>query len=75
MAKIEENIRNKTAKIGVIGLGYVGMPLAMAFAEAGLRVLGFDMQQDKTEAIKRGKYPIPGIDVKRLDSLVHSGFF
>ena len=75
MAKIEENIRNKTATIGIIGLGYVGMPMAMAFAEAGFRVLGFDMQQDKIDALNRGKCHVVGIDDKRLDSLLHGGYF
>ena len=75
MARIEENIRDKTAKIAVIGLGYVGMPLAVSFAEVGFRVLGFDIQRAKTEAINRCKPPIPNIDMKQLDSLVRGGFF
>ena len=75
MAKIEDNIRDKSAKIGIIGLGYVGMPLAIAFAEAGFRVLGFDILQAKVDAINRGKSPLANIDSKSLDSLVHSGSF
>ncbi len=43
MPGLEEKIKNKTAKLGVVGLGYVGLPLALAFTEAGFKVLGFDV--------------------------------
>src|SRR5262249_25108304 len=42
-----EAIKKRTAKVGVIGLGYVGLPLALAFSEAGFRVLGFDVDPRK----------------------------
>ena len=42
----EQKIKDKSALVAIVGLGYVGLPLAVAFAEAGLRVLGFDVQQD-----------------------------
>lgn len=40
MLKLKQKLHNKSAKIGIVGLGYVGLPLAVAFAEAGLKVLG-----------------------------------
>lgn len=47
--------RERTAVIGIIGLGYVGLPLALRFSEAGFRVIGLDIDQDKTSAINSGK--------------------
>jgi len=72
MTKIEEKIQNKTAKIGIIGLGYVGMPLAIAFAEAGFKVVGFDAQQAKVDAVNKGKSDIADIADERLAPLLAS---
>lgn len=47
--------RSKEAIIGVVGLGYVGLPLCLAFAKAGARVIGFDTNAEKTESINEGK--------------------
>lgn len=48
-------VNSKQAKIGIVGLGYVGLPLALRFAEAGFKVLGFDIDPVKTEAIAQGR--------------------
>ncbi|MFZ9880004.1 MAG: NAD(P)-binding domain-containing protein, partial [Phycisphaerales bacterium] len=48
-------IENCEAKIGVIGLGYVGLPLAHALHQGGLPILGFDIDQGKIDAIKSGR--------------------
>ena len=53
--KLAEAIRNKTAKIGVIGLGYVGLPLVRTFVGAGLQAIGFDVDQSKVESLQAGK--------------------
>lgn len=50
-----QKIQSKEAKIGVIGLGYVGLPLAMAFCKAGFHVTGFDVDPKKVEALRQGK--------------------
>jgi UDP-N-acetyl-D-glucosamine dehydrogenase len=50
-----EKIRQKKAVVGILGLGYVGLPLALRFAEAGLHVIGFDIDEAKTVAINAGK--------------------
>ena len=50
-----ERFTNRTARVGVIGLGYVGLPLALRFSEAGFRVLGFDIDQAKADAINSGR--------------------
>ena len=48
-SRTEERLRRRTARIGVIGLGYVGLPLAVEFAKAGFRVTGFEMRMDLGE--------------------------
>jgi UDP-N-acetyl-D-glucosamine dehydrogenase len=53
--KLEDAIRNKTARVGVVGLGYVGLPLIRAFVSAGYRTLGFDVDQSKVERLKAGE--------------------
>src|SRR5438094_7718471 len=50
-----ERFTNCTARVGVIGLGYVGLPLALRFSEAGFRVLGFDIDAIKAAAIASGR--------------------
>lgn len=70
----EEKIRNKTAKVGVIGLGYVGLPLALAFAEAGFKVLGFDLQQKRVDLVNQGKSYIAGVSEDNLSFVVSKKF-
>jgi UDP-N-acetyl-D-glucosamine dehydrogenase len=64
-----EKIRRREAKIGVIGLGYVGLPLGMAFAEAGFRVTGVDVDARKVKKISRGESYIKHIRSKQLEEL------
>ena len=52
---LRAKIAAKKARIGVIGLGYVGLPLALAFADKGFAVLGFDTDQSKVSKLKRGE--------------------
>ena len=53
-SSILEKIKNNQEIIGIIGLGYVGLPLAVNFAEAGVKVIGFDKNQDKVDKINKG---------------------
>ena len=55
-------IKNKEARIGVIGLGYVGLPLAVEFAKTGFNVTGIEVDNKKIEAINNGDNYIPDID-------------
>ena len=48
-------IQDKSAVIGIYGLGYVGLPLAIRYAECGYKVIGFDIDQTKIDSIKDGK--------------------
>ena len=52
--QLVERIRARTASIGVIGLGYVGLPLAVEFARQGFTVSGFDVDESKTSQINAG---------------------
>ncbi|EHL65513.1 nucleotide sugar dehydrogenase [Cloacibacillus evryensis] len=68
-----EKIQTHTAQIGVIGLGYVGLPLAVEKAKAGYKVLGFDIQSSKVEMVNRGENYIGDIIPQDLKDLVSSG--
>jgi UDP-N-acetyl-D-glucosamine dehydrogenase len=64
--KLQEKIDNRTALVGIIGLGYVGLPLALAFTEKGFNVLGFDVDPEKVDKINRGESYIKHLDPTRL---------
>lgn len=61
MTTLRAKIDDGTARVGIIGLGYVGLPLADEFAKAGFRVLGFDLSKGKVEAVNRGESYIPDV--------------
>ena len=54
-SSLEQAIQDKTAKVGVIGLGYVGLPLIRAFIAAGFRTMGFDVDQAKVDQLLAGR--------------------
>ncbi len=68
-------IENKTAIIGIIGLGYVGLPLMLRFAEVGYRVLGLDVDQEKIDKLHQGKSYIKHIPSATIASAVDAGLF
>lgn len=65
MSTLLKKINNKEAVIGIIGLGYVGLPLAIEFANDGYKVIGIDLLQSKVDMLKKGESYI--IDVKSED--------
>jgi UDP-N-acetyl-D-glucosamine dehydrogenase len=71
--EIIERIRTKQAAIGVIGLGYVGLPLAVEFARQGFHVTGFDVDAGKTSQINAGRSHIPDVPESDLADVVASG--
>jgi len=73
MTTLPEKISSCTAHVAVIGLGYVGLPLATAFAKAGFRVTGVDVNQDKVDAIGAGRSYIPDVPDADVASHVQSG--
>ena len=73
MSNIREKLSNKTATLGVIGLGYVGLPLAVEKAKAGYRTIGFDVQEAKVEMVNRGENYIGDVVNEDLQEIVRSG--
>jgi UDP-N-acetyl-D-glucosamine dehydrogenase len=65
--------RDRSALIGIVGLGYVGLPLAVEFAEAGYTVLGFDVTRRVVDGINAGHSHVQDIPTPRLAALVKSG--
>lgn len=73
MNSIKEKLVNKTATLGVVGLGYVGLPLAVEKAKAGYKTIGFDVQQSKVDMVNSGKNYIGDVVNEDLDAIVKSG--
>jgi UDP-N-acetyl-D-glucosamine dehydrogenase len=70
---IKEKLINKTAILGVVGLGYVGLPLAVEKAKSGYKTIGFDIQTDKVEKVNNGINYIGDVVNDDLDKIVKSG--
>mgnify|MGYP001024359361 CR=1 FL=1 len=73
MLSLQDKIAERAAHVAVIGLGYVGLPLATAFAKAGFRVTGIDVDPAKVEAITAGESYIPDVPDDHLRPHVESG--
>ncbi len=72
---LEQKIRDKSAVVGVIGLGYVGLPLIRAFIAAGYRTMGFDVDRTKVESLLAGRSYIGHIASEWIAECVNSGKF
>jgi UDP-N-acetyl-D-glucosamine dehydrogenase len=70
-----DKLQNKQAKIGIIGLGYVGLPLAKAFVDNGFHVVGFDIDPSKPETLALGKTYIKHIGDDTIAAMNASGLF
>ena len=68
-------IENKQARLGVIGLGYVGLPLAVEFARAGFGVVGYDVDEHKVKELMAGRSYIPDVSSAHLAEVVKNGRF
>lgn len=68
-----DRFKTRQARIGVLGLGYVGLPLAVIFAEAGFTVLGIDPDKRKVDSVNKGVSYIQDVPTEQLDKLVKSG--
>jgi UDP-N-acetyl-D-glucosamine dehydrogenase len=71
---LQGRIRNRTARVGIIGLGYVGLPLARAFTEKGFAVLGFDVDAAKVARLERGQSYIGHISDQTIGEMKAAGF-
>ncbi len=74
-AGLAKGIAERSAVVGIVGLGYVGLPLALAFSERGFHVLGFDVDAAKVEALGRGASYIRHLDGGRVAAAAASGRF
>jgi UDP-N-acetyl-D-glucosamine dehydrogenase len=74
LINLQEKLLNKTATLGVVGLGYVGLPLAVEKAKAGFKTIGFDVQETKVEMVNLGENYIGDVVNEDLEEIVKSGF-
>ena len=72
---LEQKINDQSAVIGIIGLGYVGLPLMSAFVKAGFKTIGFDVDQKKVDMLKAGQSYIKHIDAAKVSTLIEEGQF
>ena len=70
-----KKLKDKTATIAILGLGYVGLPLAVVFGEAGFHVTGVDPDKRKIDSLKQGESYIPDVKSSVVAKLVKSGLF
>ena len=74
MKSLKNNIQQKNATIGIIGLGYVGLPLAIRFSEEGFKVIGFDIDKEKVDLLNSGKSYIKHIKEGAISAMSNNGF-
>src|SRR5690242_14653340 len=75
LTELREKFENKSARIGVIGLGYVGLPLTMLFARSGFSTVGIDIDPTKIEKLQRGESYIGHIRSDALTELLEKQVF
>jgi UDP-N-acetyl-D-glucosamine dehydrogenase len=68
-SQLVTKLRNKTAKIGIVGLGYVGLPLLLRYCEVGYRVVGFDVDQSKIDMLRSGESYIEHVASQKIAQL------
>jgi UDP-N-acetyl-D-glucosamine dehydrogenase len=74
-AGFEERLQTRQAEIAIIGLGYVGLPLAVAYAQAGFRVRGIDIDPERVETLNRGVSPVGDVPSATVAAVRKSGLF
>ena len=72
--KLINKINKKTSIIGIFGLGYIGLPLALRFSEAGFKVIGFDIDNDKIIKLKKGESYIDYIKSSQIVKSLKKNF-
>ncbi len=75
LENLDKKIKNKQIKVAVIGLGYVGFPLALEFVKKKINVTGIEIDQDRLKAIAKGQSYISDISSKQVDDALASGCF
>jgi UDP-N-acetyl-D-glucosamine dehydrogenase len=74
-SRLEERLQSRSATVGVVGLGYVGLPLAVEFARAGFSVIGYDVDKKKVAELMAGRSYIPDVPSDHLAAVVKNGKF
>lgn len=72
LERLAQRIESKSAQVGIIGLGYVGLPLAVGFAAAGFSVTGMDVDETRVRHVSQGRSYIPDIPNEEVDRLVRA---
>jgi len=75
LEKLLKRIENKDITVGIVGLGYVGLPLAVEFGNAGIRTIGIDVNQSRVDQLNAGDNYIQDVDDAELKALVDAGTF
>jgi UDP-N-acetyl-D-glucosamine dehydrogenase len=75
LAELQRRIASRTAVVGIIGQGYVGLPLSLAFAESGFRTVGFDTDPAKITGLNQGQSHIKHVGAERVAAAVEGGRF
>ena len=75
IAQLRESFEIKSAKIGVIGLGYVGLPLILTFVDKGFTTIGFDIDETKVTALENGQSYISHIPGEATTTAISEGQF
>ena len=70
---LRDRLSSRSARVGVVGLGYVGLPLATEFARAGFSVTGIDLDARKVDAVSHGTSYIPDVPSEEVVRLVSNG--
>lgn len=68
-----QKLKDKNAKVAILGLGYVGLPLAVVFCEAGFQVTGIDLDKRKVDSLVKGESYIPDVKSETVSKLVKAG--
>ena len=74
MSQLKQKILDRTVTLGVVGLGYVGLPLAVEKAKAGFKVIGFDVQSQKVDMVNQGHNYIGDVVDSDLEKIVREGY-
>ncbi len=72
---LKQKLEAKTARVGIVGLGYVGLPLAVEFAKAGFSATGIDVQQARADQLNRGESYIQDVPSSQMAELVQKKRF
>ena len=74
LSKLIDKLNHKTAKIGIVGLGYVGLPLMLRYCEVGYKVIGFDIDRGKVDALRAGNSYIEHISATYIKDAIQRSF-